>query len=194
MSKENAEEIGALVGKVVEVDFTSDGKVCMSQFLRVKVEFEVAKPLKSGFYLDRNPLPELWVRFKYERIAKFCYKCSRLGHLKAKCINMGANSKKALMQDPFGYGPWLKVDPMTKRASRWVEFISKDDQKIEERSVEIQRAEGLGMVLREFHANKGPRSVERFDKVGPLVEVSRNLLMDSQNLLEHVTSRKISLT
>ena len=73
MSKENAKEIGALVGEVVEVDFTGDGKVCMSQFLRVKVEFEVAKPLKSGFYLDRNPLPELWVRFKYERIAKFCY-------------------------------------------------------------------------------------------------------------------------
>ena len=87
---------------------------------------------------------------------------------------MGANSKKALMQDPFGYGPWLKVDPMTKRASRWVEFISKDDQKIEERSVEIQRAEGLGMVSCEFNANEGPRSVERFDKVGPLVEVSRN--------------------
>ena len=73
MSKENAKEIGALVGKVVEVDFTGDGKVCMGQFLRVKVEFEVAKPLKSGFYLDRNPLPELWVKFKYERIAKFCY-------------------------------------------------------------------------------------------------------------------------
>ena len=74
-----------------------------------------------------------------------------------------------------------------------MEFISKDDQKIEERSVEIQRAEGLGMVSCEFNANEGPRSVERFDKVGPLVEVSRNLLMDFQNLLEHVISKKISL-
>ena len=35
MSKENAEDISALVGKVVEVDFTGDGKLCMSQFLRV---------------------------------------------------------------------------------------------------------------------------------------------------------------
>ena len=132
------------------------------------------KPLKSGFYLDRNPPPELWVRFKYERIAEFCYKCGRLGHSKAKCINMGANSEKALTQDPFRYGPWLKADLMTKRASRWVEFISEDDQKTEERSAEIQRAEGPGMVMCEFHTNEGPRSVERSDKVGPLVEVSRN--------------------
>ena len=127
MSKVNGEEIGALVGKVVEVDFTGDGKLCMSQFLRVKVDFEVAKPLKSGFYLDRSPHPELWVRFKYERIANFCYKCGRLGHLKAKCVYTGANLEKALMQDPFGYGPWLKADPMTKRNSRWVEFISEED-------------------------------------------------------------------
>ena len=69
------------------------------------------------------------------------------------------------MQDPFGYGPWLKANPMKKRASRWVEFISEDDQKIEERSAEIQRAEGPGMVSHEFHANEGPRNVERSDKV-----------------------------
>ena len=50
MSKENAENIGNLLGKVLEVDFTGDGLVCMSRFLRVKVEFEVSKPLKSGFF------------------------------------------------------------------------------------------------------------------------------------------------
>ena len=59
MSKENAENIGNLLGKVLEVDFTGDGLVCMSRFLRVKVEFEVSKPLKSGFFLDRDPLPDI---------------------------------------------------------------------------------------------------------------------------------------
>nr|POE83537.1 hypothetical protein CFP56_48269 [Quercus suber] len=61
MSKENAENIGALLGKVLEVDFTSDGLVCLSRFLRVKVEFEVSKSLKSGFFLDRDPLPDIWI-------------------------------------------------------------------------------------------------------------------------------------
>ena len=30
ISKENAQNIGALLGKVLEVDFSSDGLVCMS--------------------------------------------------------------------------------------------------------------------------------------------------------------------
>ena len=34
MSKENVEEIGALVGEVLEVDFTSGGSVCMSKFFK----------------------------------------------------------------------------------------------------------------------------------------------------------------
>ena len=50
ISKENAQNIGAILGKVLEVDFSSDGLVCMSRFLRVKVEFEVSKSLKSGFF------------------------------------------------------------------------------------------------------------------------------------------------
>ena len=54
MSKENVEEIGALVGEVSEVDFTGSGGVCMSKFLRVKVELKVEDPLLSGFFLDRN--------------------------------------------------------------------------------------------------------------------------------------------
>ncbi|KAK7835153.1 hypothetical protein CFP56_023799 [Quercus suber] len=45
MSKENAEEIGALVKEVIEVDFTGNGGICMSKFLRVKVELKVEDPL-----------------------------------------------------------------------------------------------------------------------------------------------------
>ena len=54
MLKENSEEIGALVGEVLEVDFTCSGGVCMSKFLRVKVELKVEDPLMNGFFLDRN--------------------------------------------------------------------------------------------------------------------------------------------
>ena len=86
--KENAIEIGALVGEVVDVDFTGNGEVCMCKFIRVKVEVKVDDPLRSGFYLDRSPQPDLWIQFKYERVAEFCYKCGRLGHLKARCLKV----------------------------------------------------------------------------------------------------------
>ncbi|KAK7836574.1 uncharacterized protein CFP56_022361 [Quercus suber] len=85
MSNENAKEIGAMVGEVLEVDFTGNGGVCMRKFLRVQVEHKVEDPLRSGFFLDRSPQPDLWIQFKYERMADFCYKCGRLGHLKARC-------------------------------------------------------------------------------------------------------------
>ena len=88
MSKENAENIGALLGKVLEVDFTGDELVCMSHFLRIKVELEVSKPLKSGFFLNRDPLLDIWVQLKYERVADFCFKCGRLGHVKIRCSSL----------------------------------------------------------------------------------------------------------
>ena len=49
MSKENAEEIGALVGEVIEVDFTANGGICMSKFLRVQVELKI--PFEVDFSL-----------------------------------------------------------------------------------------------------------------------------------------------
>ena len=45
MSKENAKEIRALVGEVLDVDLMGDGKICMSKSLRVKVEIKVENPL-----------------------------------------------------------------------------------------------------------------------------------------------------
>jgi len=80
MSKENAEEIKALVREVIEVDFIGNGGICMSKFLRVKVELKVEDPLWSGFFLDRKPQLDLWIQFKYERLADICFKCGRLGH------------------------------------------------------------------------------------------------------------------
>ncbi|KAK7849163.1 hypothetical protein CFP56_003435 [Quercus suber] len=40
MSKENAEEIGALIGDVIDVDFTSNDGICLSKYLRIKVELK----------------------------------------------------------------------------------------------------------------------------------------------------------
>ncbi|KAF3950817.1 hypothetical protein CMV_023477 [Castanea mollissima] len=124
MSKENAVEIGALVGEVLDVDFTGNGEVCMSKFLRVKVEVKVDDPLQSGFYLDTSPQPDLWVQFKYERVAEFCYKCGRLGHLKARCLEVNHIDVQVSSKEPYGFGHWMKVEPFGKRTTSWVEFMA----------------------------------------------------------------------
>ena len=38
------------------------------------MEFEVSKSLKSGFFLDRDPLLDIWIQLKYERVTDFCFK------------------------------------------------------------------------------------------------------------------------
>lgn len=105
----------------------------------------------------------------------------------------GSKFKESFNARAIWIWPMAEGKSNEKKSFKMGGVISEDDQKTEERSSKIQRAEGPGMVSREFHANEGPRSVERSDKVGPLVEVLRNLLMDFQNLLEHVISKKISL-
>uniref|UniRef100_A0A7N2R5R6 CCHC-type domain-containing protein n=1 Tax=Quercus lobata TaxID=97700 RepID=A0A7N2R5R6_QUELO len=187
MSKENAEEIGALVGEVLEVDFTGSGGVCMSKFLRVKVELKVEDPLLSGFFLDRNTQPNLWIRFKYERIAEFCFKCGRLGHLKARCIwadaEVQSNSK-----EPFGFGPWLKAEAASNRASRWVEFIADNNQACEE--VDVGRKESVSQEQEEsrVHALQvvGTKETQAVS--------SRHNLESFEIVTDSVTSKYISLS
>ncbi|XP_050263948.1 uncharacterized protein LOC126708186 [Quercus robur] len=187
MSKENAEEIGALVGEVLEVDFTGSGGVCMSKFLRVKVEIKVEDPLLSGFFLDRNTQPNLWIRFKYERIAEFCFKCGRLGHLKARCIWADAevqpNSK-----EPFGLGPWMKAEAASYRASRWVEFIADNNQACEE--VDVGRKESVSQEQEEsrIHALQvgGTKETQAVS--------SRHNLASSEIMSDPVISKYISLS
>ena len=43
---------------------------------------------------------------------------------------MQSNSK-----EPFGFGPWLKAEAASNRASRWVEFIAGSNQACEEEDV-----------------------------------------------------------
>ena len=59
------------MGEVLEVDFTSGGSVCMSKFFKGEGGAKGGGSLLSGFFLDRNTQLNLWIRFKYERIANF---------------------------------------------------------------------------------------------------------------------------
>nr|POE94975.1 uncharacterized protein CFP56_51131 [Quercus suber] len=186
MSKENVEEVGALVGEVLDVDFTGSGGVCMSKFLRVKVELKVEDPLMSGFFLDRNTQPNLWIRFKYERIAEFCFKCGRLGHLKARCLwadaEVQSNSK-----EPFGFGPWLKAEAASNRASRWVEFIAGSNQACDEE--DMGRKESVSQEQEE----SGVHALQDVGIKETQAVSSRYNLTGFEHGADYVTSKHISL-
>ena len=193
MSKENVEEIGALVGKVLEVDFTGNGGVCMSKFIRVKIERKIEDPLWSGFFLDRSPHVDLWIQFKYERVVDFCYKCGRLGHLKARCPRTESTTTNSNGKEPYGFGPWMKAESVGKRTTRWVEFladIANSDEGIPEEHQNSLESEADRRVE---HALEKASIENQFESSSDLVEGSRNFLTKFDESVANVTSQWLCL-
>ncbi|KAK3211628.1 hypothetical protein Dsin_016334 [Dipteronia sinensis] len=79
------------IGEVVEIPVDSNG--CRGRFLRVKVRFDIAKPLKRGLRLDLEDNGILTVvELKYERLPEFCFACGRIGHGIRDCPNEEARA------------------------------------------------------------------------------------------------------
>ncbi|KAK9290065.1 hypothetical protein L1049_008229 [Liquidambar formosana] len=109
----NAAKIGELVGSSPKVDFRSKEALIKSTFLRVQVDLNVHNPLKTGFTLKRQSLPDVWIQFKYERLSDFCYKCGRLCHSEKACswdVPLDSGSSGLPRQGALAFGPWLRAD------------------------------------------------------------------------------------
>ncbi|XP_019170974.1 PREDICTED: uncharacterized protein LOC109166477 [Ipomoea nil] len=71
--------VGGYIGRVTKLDDRNfDGS--MRLFFRVRVEIEVAKPLKKGMWLKKDNGEWAKVDFRYERLPTFCFICGLLGH------------------------------------------------------------------------------------------------------------------
>lgn len=71
---------GAKIGEVLEVDFRTQHRVLIGQFVPVKVLFDTTLPLIPGFNFCRPQREDVWIQFRYERLLEFCFNCGRLGH------------------------------------------------------------------------------------------------------------------
>ncbi|KAL4299789.1 hypothetical protein AHAS_Ahas17G0136000 [Arachis hypogaea] len=80
--------IGDMMRLILEVENPWRDTKLMRTFLRVKVALDVAEPLPTGFYLERDYLPNTWIHFKYEKLQDHYYlNCGRLGHGVKECKN-----------------------------------------------------------------------------------------------------------
>uniref|UniRef100_A0A803LXX6 Zinc knuckle CX2CX4HX4C domain-containing protein n=2 Tax=Chenopodium quinoa TaxID=63459 RepID=A0A803LXX6_CHEQI len=78
-------------------------------FLRIKVSVDINKPLRRGLRIANGSSSPRWCGIQYERLADFCYYCSRLNHTDVEC--QFVEKDVARKEVVYEYGPWLGASP-----------------------------------------------------------------------------------
>ena len=104
--------IGASLGEVLEVDVTDSG-IQWGKCLRVRVSLDVSRKLIRGKRILGEEGEDWWVRFKYERLPNFCYRCGLLEHDLKDCTQKdGADENEN--RGELQYGAWMRREPARK--------------------------------------------------------------------------------
>ncbi|KAL7186742.1 hypothetical protein ACSBR2_028466 [Camellia fascicularis] len=108
-NKSQWEIIGSRVGRLIKVEAHCDGLLLYRNFLRIRVDVDVTKPLPRGFILNRGENAQMtsvdpWISFKYEKLSDFCYDCGRIGHDRNVCKFVSREEGQK-----SGYGPDLQT-------------------------------------------------------------------------------------
>lgn len=73
--------LGLKLGKLLEIDKWEHRDQDRRPFFRIRVDFDLKKPLVGGFPIPCKHFQLLWVQFQYEKLADFCYGCKMIGHI-----------------------------------------------------------------------------------------------------------------
>ncbi|KAG7590171.1 hypothetical protein ISN44_As07g023610 [Arabidopsis suecica] len=76
--------LGEQIGQVKEVAFDTE-KPQLQDFVRVKVIFDVSRPLRRAKVVNLPKGGSTSVYYEYERVQKRCYECQRMTHDKDHC-------------------------------------------------------------------------------------------------------------
>lgn len=81
----NAGKIMKIVGDIMEVENPMVDGVLLRSFMRVRINFDIQKPLPTGCWVPRKNMPKSWIMFRYEKLQGFCYSCGVIGHEQKDC-------------------------------------------------------------------------------------------------------------
>ena len=103
MNVDVVKELGAVVGKVEEVESDDNGE-CIGKYVRARILVDITKPLKKIIFLEQDGENKIPIPVLYERLLDFCFCCDKLGHQFRECVKYKGQLKKDL-----AFGPWLKA-------------------------------------------------------------------------------------
>lgn len=83
MNATNASFIGAFVGEYLQYDVGVANWKLDFPIWRIRVRMLVNHKLITGFFMERINKLRVWIPFRYERLADFCYYCESLYHMES---------------------------------------------------------------------------------------------------------------
>ena len=107
---EVGELIGKTVGRVIQVaDPEDDG--AGSEFLRVRINIDISKPLLYCSKLCSEGKQVGWVGLKYERLPNFYYWCGHVAYGE-RDYEVWLRGKGSLRKEEQQYGEWLRAESL----------------------------------------------------------------------------------
>lgn len=103
-----AKQIGKTIG--VLSFHGREAEMIAGDFLRVRVEVDVSKPLYRGRKVILDEEEEVWVAFKYEKLPNFCYWCGMVCH-DDKDYDIWLSSKGSFPLEAQEFEAWMPVTP-----------------------------------------------------------------------------------
>ncbi len=74
------------------------------------MDIDITKPFKSGVFLPRIGLKDLWIGLKYEKLLDICYKCGILGHKSRFYVLPPYTLSNEFRVRFIALGPWLQTN------------------------------------------------------------------------------------
>lgn len=112
-------DLGNYIGTFVQSD-PNNFKGLWRDYLRVRVSFQIDKPLKIKMKLEKANGLSCHVHFRYEDLPTFCFICGLLGHSERFCHSLFTTPKDQIVKP---YGLFLKAAPRRRHhtiGERWL--------------------------------------------------------------------------
>ncbi|KAI8009448.1 hypothetical protein LOK49_LG06G02593 [Camellia lanceoleosa] len=112
--------LGNQLGQFLDMEYGDDG-IAWGRTLRLRVEINIAKPLRRGLKLAVSGRDSIWVTLTYEKLPNFCFYCGLLGHSVRDCANKILGGEVEVGA-PLQYGSWLRAEPFRGRHQKDQQF------------------------------------------------------------------------
>jgi hypothetical protein len=104
--------LGSQIGLVEDTglyDFPDKARI-----VKVKVQINMAEPIKPSIYIGNTEDGIQWVDFRYENLPMFCFSCELIGHNEDNCSELKPHIEEGNINPR---GPWLRSNSYRRRVN-----------------------------------------------------------------------------